>query len=165
MQFHLGAQNRQQALVLPRLLHEVARPPAHGLDRQPHVAPRSHNDDRNAAIESYNLGKQVQAFLARGRVARVVQVDENGIVELTSERFAHRGGRLRRINYKALGAKQQLDGFQNMRLVVTGQNPSCTPPFARDGDGVAQCLLAARSLCSRQGDLRQGAVPLTASSS
>ena len=64
MQFDLGAQDGQQAFVLPRLLNEVARAAAHGLDRQSHVAPGRHDDDRNAAVEGDDLREQVETFLS-----------------------------------------------------------------------------------------------------
>ena len=63
MQFDLGTQDGQQAFVLPRLLNEVARAAAHGLDRQSNVAPGRHHDHRDAAIEGHDLGEQIQPFL------------------------------------------------------------------------------------------------------
>ena len=63
MQFDLGTQDGQQALVLPRLLNEVARAAAHGLDSQSNIAPGRHHDHRDAAIEGHDLGEQVQPFL------------------------------------------------------------------------------------------------------
>ena len=49
VQFDLGAQNRQQALVLPGLLDEVPSAAPHGFDRQFDVAPSGHDDDGQAA--------------------------------------------------------------------------------------------------------------------
>ena len=64
MQFDLRAQDGQQPLVLPRLLNEVARAPAHSLDRQPDIAPSGHHDHGDIAVERDDLRKQVQTFLA-----------------------------------------------------------------------------------------------------
>ena len=61
-------------------------------------------------------------FLAGSSVARVIQVDEDGVVELAGEGLAHRCWRLRGIDGEALGPQQQLERFQNVRLIVSGQN-------------------------------------------
>ena len=63
MQLDLGAQDGQQALILPRLLDEVAGAAPHGFDRQTYVAPRRHHDDGKTAVEGDNLRQQVQTFL------------------------------------------------------------------------------------------------------
>src|ERR1700678_3196742 len=70
MELNLSVQNRQQALVLPRLLDEVARATSHGFNCERYIAPRGHDDYRQAAVEGDNLREQIEAFLTRRRVAR-----------------------------------------------------------------------------------------------
>jgi hypothetical protein len=163
MQFDLRPQDGQQAFVLPRLLNEVARPPAHGLDRQPHVAPGRHHDYRNAAIEGHNLGEQVQAFLTRGGIAGVVQINQHGIIEVAGESFPHRCWGLRGVNFKALRAKQQFDRFENVRLIVSRKNAASLLPVTGPGCGILYHPRASLALRLRQYSLRQGAMPFTAS--
>ena len=57
-------ENRDQALVLPRLLHEVARSEAHRLDRQVDRAPRRHHHHRQRAVEADEARQQVEPLLA-----------------------------------------------------------------------------------------------------
>ena len=93
MQFDLRAQDGEQAFVLPGLLDEVARAAAHGFDRQFHVAPCGHDDDRNSAVEGDDFREQIEAFLSGGRVARVVQIDQHRVVRTAErERLAHQAG-------------------------------------------------------------------------
>ncbi len=122
MQFDLRANDCQQAFILPRLLDEVARAAAHSFDRQPNVAPCRHNNHGQVAVVGDDLRKEVEAFLARRGVARVVQVDQDRIVRFAGERFAHCGRRLRGIDDVAFGAQQQFDGLEDMRLIVRGEN-------------------------------------------
>ena len=122
MKFDLGAQNGEQPLVLPRLLNKIARAAAHGLDRQVHVAPCGHHNDRERAVHRHNIRKQVQPFLSGSRVARVVQVDQHRVVGRTRERLARQLGRADDINLVALRLQQQFNGFKDMLLVVGRQN-------------------------------------------
>ena len=69
----------QQAVVVPRLLHEIAGAAAHGFHREIHIAPRGHHDDGNRVALSLQAGQQVHAFLAGGSVARVIEVGENQV--------------------------------------------------------------------------------------
>ncbi len=106
MQFDLGAQDCEQAFVLPRLLDEIAGAATHGFDGQPNIAPGRHHDHRHAAVESHDFREQVETFLAGGGVAGVIQVDEHGIVELGGQRFANGCGRLCSIDFEARRPKQ-----------------------------------------------------------
>ena len=95
-QFDLGAKDRQQPLIVPGLLNEVARAAAHGLDGEFHIAPGGHHDHRNAAVERDDFGQQIEAFVAGSCVARVVQVDQERIVGVsvsTAPRRASAGER------------------------------------------------------------------------
>ena len=61
-QLDLRANDREHALVVPRLLDEVARAAAHGLDGQFDGAPGGHDDDRQRRVERLELREQRQAF-------------------------------------------------------------------------------------------------------
>ena len=140
MQFDLRAQDRQQALILPWLLDEVARAAAHGFDGQSDVAPRGHHDHRDAAVEGDDLREQVKAFLARGGVTRVVQVDQDSIVKFAGQRLAHRGGRLCGIDFEAGGAQQQLERFEDVRLIIGRKDAAGALAIARFDE--ASCAVA-----------------------
>ncbi len=163
MQFDLGAQDCQQALVLPGLLDEVASAAAHGFDRKSNVAPGRHDDDWNVAVEGDDFRKQVETFLAGGGVARVIQVDEDGVVELAGQSFANGRGRLCGIDHEAGGTQQQLDRFQNVRLIVGRQDAAGALAIARFAGGIVRRSRVGLALCSWQTVLPQGAVPSTAS--
>jgi hypothetical protein len=86
----LGAQHRNQAWIFPRLLDEIARPPANGLDRNVDAAPSSHHYDRKIRIVALDLREEVKAFLPGGSVAGVIQVYE-GNVEFSRRKFFNDG--------------------------------------------------------------------------
>jgi hypothetical protein len=76
-----------QALVFPRLLNEVASASTHGFNRQLNISPSRHHNDRQRTILRNDLRKQVQA-LATGRgVARVVEINEDGIILFGGQSF------------------------------------------------------------------------------
>ena len=87
-QFHLRSHDRQQPRVLPRLLHEIAGAAAHGLDGHFDAAPRRHDDDRQRRIVMLHLRQQVEPFLARRGIARVIEVHQHSV-----ELFASRSPR------------------------------------------------------------------------
>ena len=89
VQLGVHADELRQALVLPRLLNEVAGAALDAFDGQIDVAPRRHHDDRQARIDLLNARQQVEAFLAGGSVARVVQVDEQHVVVALAQRLQH----------------------------------------------------------------------------
>ena len=122
MQLDLGPQNGKQPLVLPRLLNKIARASPHGLDRQVHVAPCGHHDDRERAVDCDNIGKESQPFLPGGGVAGIVQIDQHRIVGRTRKGFARKLGGADYINLVALRLQQQFNGFQNVLLVVGSQD-------------------------------------------
>ena len=64
-ELHLRAQDGQQPRVLPRLLDEVARAAAHGLDRQVDAAPRGHHDDRHGSVELLQPREEREALRLR----------------------------------------------------------------------------------------------------
>ena len=136
MQFDLGAQDGEQALVLPRLLDKVARAAAHGFDRQADIAPRGHDDDRHAAVERDDLRQQVEALLSRRCIAGVVQVDEDRVVKLASQRLAHRRRRFRGVDGEARRTQQQFERFEDVRLIVGRKNASRALAVARFAGGI-----------------------------
>ena len=162
IQLDLCAQDCQQALVLPWLLDEVASAAAHSFNRQSHVAPGRHDDDRDAAVEGNDFGEQVETLLAGGGVASVIQVDENSVVKLAGQSFACGRGRLCSIDLKARGTKQQFDGFENVRLVVGRENAAGAPAVMAVTDRIARGTHVRLALRSRQNVLPQRATPSTA---
>src|SRR5690606_6766225 len=117
-QLDLGAQDRDEALVVPRLLHIVARAPAHCLDRALDAAPRRHDDDGETRVARTEHAQQIEPLSARGGVARVVQVDEGGIEIAGLDRLDHAGGRTPRLDLEALRLEQETERLQHVRLVV-----------------------------------------------
>ena len=73
-QLHLRANHRQQPGVLPGLLDEIAGAAAHRLNGHLDAAPGGHHHERQRRIVRAQLRQQVQAFLARCGVARVIEI-------------------------------------------------------------------------------------------
>jgi hypothetical protein len=122
-QLGMDADQREQPLVLPRLLDEVARAALDGFDGQVDVAPGGHDDHRQARIELLNARQQVEALLAGGGVARVVEVDEQHVVVALAQRLQQQLRRAHAVHIDALRSEQQLDGLEDVRLIVGNQNP------------------------------------------
>ena len=118
MQFDLRPQNGKQTLVLPGLLDKVSRPTPHGLHRQFDIAPGGHDDDGKITVERHDFRKKVQAFLTRSSVSRVVEIDQQRIIGVRGQCLPDFAGRLDALHPIALGTKQQLEGFEDVRLVV-----------------------------------------------
>ena len=114
--------SEMQALVLPGLLDEVARAALDAFDGQIDVAPRGHHDDGQARIELLNARQQIEALLAGGGVARVVQVDEQDIVVALAQSLQQQLRRAHAVHMDALRLQQQLHGFEDVRLIVGDQN-------------------------------------------
>ena len=58
-QLDLRAEYREQARVVPGLLHEVARAALHRLDRKPDAAPRRHHDDGKRRVNLAHAREEV----------------------------------------------------------------------------------------------------------
>ena len=130
-QLDLGAHHRQQAGVVPRLLDEVAGAAAHRLHRQLDARPGGHHHDRQGGVEGADLGQQLEAFLARGGVAGVVEVHQQGVELLLLhgvEDLGRRGGGL---DLVPLPLEQEAKGFANVFLVVGDEH--ARPPAAAGG--------------------------------
>jgi hypothetical protein len=84
-QFGLRPDDRQQPLVVPRLLDEVARAAPHRFDRDVHRAPGRHHHHRERFVGGVDALQQVEPFLARRGVARVVQVHQDDVEVLQFE--------------------------------------------------------------------------------
>ena len=118
-QLDLRADNREQPGVVPRLLHEVARAAAHRFDRHIDARPRGQHDDGKRRIVGLQPRQQIEPFLTRRRVARVVQVDERRVEVGFVDGGEHGGGRSHRLDLEALALQEQLQGFEDIALVVS----------------------------------------------
>jgi hypothetical protein len=121
MQLRMNPDQRDQPLVLPRLLDKVARAPLNRFDCQVDVAPGGHHDHRQPRVVFLDARQQVQALLARGRVPRVVQIDQQHIVVVLPHRLHQQLRRPDAVHRNALRRQQQLDSFKNVRLIVGNQ--------------------------------------------
>ena len=125
-QLDLRPDDREQPRIVPGLLDEIARAATHRLDRDLDAAPGGHDDDRQRRIEALGPREQVQAFFARRRVARVVEIDQ-GDVELTRlDRRQHTGRRRRRLELKSLRLQQQAQRLEDVGLVVGDEDSRLT---------------------------------------
>ena len=112
----------EEPRVVPGLLDEIARAPAHRLDGDLDAAPGRHDDDGQRRVESLDAREQVEAFLARGRIARVVQIDERDVELARLDGREHPGRRRRRLELESLGLEQQPQRFEDIGLVVGDQH-------------------------------------------
>ena len=87
VQLGVHANQADEPLVFPRLLDEVASAALDAFDGEVDVAPGGHHDHRQARIDLLNARQQIEAFLARSGVARVIQVDEQDVVVALPQRF------------------------------------------------------------------------------
>jgi hypothetical protein len=92
-QLDLRANDGEQPRVFPRLLHEVARASPHRLDGDVDAAPGGHDDDGEGRVVGADVRQQVEAFAARRRVARVVQIHQHGVEVVALDRLHDRRGR------------------------------------------------------------------------
>jgi hypothetical protein len=87
VQLGMDADERDQAFVFPGLLDEVASAALDGFDGEVDVAPGSHDNDWQAGIEFLDAGEEIEALLAGGGIARVVEVDEEDVVVGVGQRL------------------------------------------------------------------------------
>ena len=66
----------------------------HCLDGKFDASPGGHNHDGQRRINTVNAPQQVQTFLARGRVARVVQIHEHHVKVIGFEQAHDSCGRV-----------------------------------------------------------------------
>ena len=62
--------------------------------------------------------EQVEPFLTRGRIARVIQIDQRRVEIRFGDGGKHRGGRRHGLHLKPLALQEQLKGFENVALIV-----------------------------------------------
>ena len=122
-QFGLRADDRQEAFVLPRLLHEVAGAAAHRFHRDIHRSPRRQDDDRQRFIGGVDALEEIEALLAGRGIARVVQIHQDDVVVLELERAQQLRRRRRGVDDEALGLQQQPQRFDDVGLVVRDEDP------------------------------------------
>ncbi len=120
----LSFQDREQARVLPGLLDEILGAAAHRFDGEFEAAPRRHHDDGKRAVFRPDVREQIEAFLAGGGVARVVQVHQQPVEFAGFERGEHCGRRCDGLDVESFAFQQQTQSFANVRLVICNQN-SC----------------------------------------
>ena len=118
----LRAQDGKEPRVLPRLLQEVARPPPHRLHRHIDASPGGHHHDGQGAVEGLDARQEIEPLAAGGSVARVVEIDEEGIELARRKGGERRGGGGRQIGRVALTLEQKAKGFQHVLLVVGDQD-------------------------------------------
>ena len=107
-QLDLRPHRRQQLVVVPRLLDVVARAAAHGLDRPGDAAEPGHHQDRQRRVERPDALHQVEAFLARRRVAGVVEIEDDEVEVRRLEALEGLGRRAGRRDLVALVEQQEL---------------------------------------------------------
>src|SRR6185437_1382852 len=112
-----GANVRQQLLVVPRLLNEVLRAGADGIDYVGYRAEGRDHDDGQRRLHLQDLRQQFQAALAGEGEIEEQQI-EFAVGQLIDARGAvHSGGHL-----EAFEGEQFLQRFANGRLVVDDQD-------------------------------------------
>ena len=121
-QLDLRSQNRREARVIPRLLDEVAGAAAHSFHSQIHAAPSRHHDHRQRAVERHQPVQQVQPFLSRGGVPRIVQVHDHGVEVARFDGLQNACGGIYGLRLVALSLDQEAQRFQHIRLVVGNQD-------------------------------------------
>ena len=117
-ELHLRPDDGQHALVVPRLLDEVAGAAAHRLDGEIHRAPGRHDDDGHGRVELLEPREQREAFFARRGVARVVQIDQRDVEIARVDGGQHAGRRRRRFDVAAFRLEQQPQRLEDVGLVV-----------------------------------------------
>ena len=64
------------------------------------------------------VASTAEPFLPRGRIARVVQIDKDGVVRIALERLSHQHRRANFVDPIALRTKKKLKSIENMFLIV-----------------------------------------------
>jgi hypothetical protein len=120
-QFRLRADDREQPIVVPGLLDEVARPAAHRFDGNVHRAPCRHHDDGQGLVGGVDALQQFKALLSRRGVPGVVEVHQEDVEVLhleCAQELLRRGCGIDRI---AVRLQQQPQRLEDVRLIVGEQ--------------------------------------------
>jgi hypothetical protein len=115
-QLDLGAEKRNEPVVVPGLLEIIARAPAQATPC--HAAPGSRGDGGQRRIERLDLGDQLQPLAAGGGVAGVVEVEQHGVEIGGLQGRQHRRGRAGGLDGVAFALEQQAQRLADVRLVV-----------------------------------------------
>ena len=107
-----------EARVIPGLLDEVARAAAHGFDGELDGTPGGHHDDGQRGIEGLNAVEQLEAFLAGGGIARVIEVHEDGIEVARFDRIDSGGRGVDGFGLVAFAFDEEAQRFENVGLIV-----------------------------------------------
>ncbi|SRR5260370_42393178 len=97
----LSTQDAQKPCVFPRLLQKVARATAHCFNGDFYAAPGSHHDDGETTVDNLDSAKEVQSFLPRGCISRVVQVHQYSVEFAALDCGQSFGGRRRGLCFVA----------------------------------------------------------------
>ena len=108
----------EQPRVVPRLLHEIMRAPAHRFYRDADACPGGEHDDRKRRVLGVQPRQQVQPFLSRRRVAGVVEIDQRRVEVGFVDRRQHRRRRRHGLHLKTFALEEQLKRFEDVALVV-----------------------------------------------
>ena len=121
-QFGLCPDDAQEPRVVPRLLHEIAGAAAHRFHGQLDAPPGRHHDHRQSGVDRPKLRQQVKPLLSRGRIPRVIQVDQDGIELVRGDRLEDLRGCDRRFRLVAFSLEQETQSREDVRLVVSDQD-------------------------------------------
>jgi hypothetical protein len=105
----LGANDGQQAGIVPGLLDEVAGAAPHRLNRQLYAPPSGHDHHGEGRVHLLNPGEKIKPFLPRGGVAGVVQVHQDGVEVPHFQGIDDAGGRANGFGLEALALQQQAE--------------------------------------------------------
>ncbi len=112
------ADRGDETFVVPRLEDEVARAAPHCLDGQVDGPPGGHDDDGEGRVQGSRIGEQVETLFARGDVAGVVEVDEDGVESALPDRSHDISRRTRRLRSHPLDLEQQPRRGDDPGLIV-----------------------------------------------
>ena len=121
-QFGLCADDAQEPRVVPRLLHEIAGAAAHRFHGQLDASPGRHHHHGKSGVDRPKLRQQVKSLLSRGRIPRVIQVDQDDVELVRGDRLDNLRGLDRRFRLVAFSLEQQAQSREDVRLVVSDKN-------------------------------------------
>jgi hypothetical protein len=131
---HLRAQHREQPLVVPRLLDEVLSAAAHAFDGEVDRAPRRHQHDRRVRVEGADPSHGIEPFVARRRVARVVQIHEHGVGRTLAKSGDERFGISERVCGVSFAFQEKPQRLDDVALVVGYEDARLTCRHGRSVD-------------------------------
>ena len=99
-----------EARVVPGLLDELHGPPGR------------HHDDGQRGVERLNAVKQLQAFLAGGGIAGVIEVHEYRVEVARFDRIDGGGRRVDGFGLVAFALDEESQRFENVRLIVGNED-------------------------------------------